>query len=120
MIERERFASLGQIRKVHTIDDRGLLDKAAILSLNNAHAKETSPLGETSLAELLDMAFTPVGSAVAPRRSSSHSTRMLHIGIRISAGSRSVTRCQIGLERNSATSDASKAPDASVDKPNGK
>jgi uncharacterized protein len=57
MVERGRFASLGQIRKVHAINDRGLLDKAAILSLNNAHAKETSPLGETSLAELLDMAF---------------------------------------------------------------
>jgi predicted GNAT superfamily acetyltransferase len=48
---------MGQIRKVHAINDRDLLDKAAILSLNNAHAKETSPLGETSLAELLDMAF---------------------------------------------------------------
>jgi len=28
------------IRKMHAIDDRGLLDKVAVLSLNNAHAKE--------------------------------------------------------------------------------
>jgi predicted GNAT superfamily acetyltransferase len=46
-----------QIRKEHAIDDRSLLDKVAVLSLNNAHAKETSALDETSLAELLEMAF---------------------------------------------------------------
>lgn len=48
---------MAQIREVHAIDDRSLLDKAAILSLNNAHAKETSSLDETSLAELLQIAF---------------------------------------------------------------
>jgi uncharacterized protein len=45
------------IRKVYGVDDRSLLDKVAVLSLNNAHAKETSALDETSLAELLEMAF---------------------------------------------------------------
>jgi hypothetical protein len=44
-------------KKVYVIDDRSLLDKAAVLSLNNAHAKETSALDATSLAELLDMSF---------------------------------------------------------------
>jgi len=44
-----------QIRKVHAIDDRSLLDKVAVLSLNNSHANETSTLDETSLAELLGM-----------------------------------------------------------------
>jgi predicted GNAT superfamily acetyltransferase len=48
---------MAQIRKVHAIDDRSLLDKVAVLSLNNAHAKETSALDETSLAELLEIAF---------------------------------------------------------------
>ena len=43
--------------KVNAIDDRSVLDEAAILSLNNAHAKETSTLDDTSLTELLDMAF---------------------------------------------------------------
>jgi predicted GNAT superfamily acetyltransferase len=46
-----------QIRKVHAIDDRSLLDKVAVLSLNNSHANETSTLDETSLAELLGMTF---------------------------------------------------------------
>ena len=48
---------MAQIRKVQAIDDRNLLDNVAVLSLNNAHAKETSALDETSLAELLEMAF---------------------------------------------------------------
>jgi predicted GNAT superfamily acetyltransferase len=48
---------MAQIRKVRVINDRGLLDKTAILSLNNSNAKETSALGETALTELLDMAF---------------------------------------------------------------
>ena len=51
------------IRKVHTIDNRILLDKVAVLSLNNAHAKETSALDESSLAELLEMAFYARGIA---------------------------------------------------------
>ena|ERR1035438_1933625 len=52
-----RFVSMAQIRKVHAIDDRSLLDRVAVLALNNAHAKQTSTLDETSLAELLEMAF---------------------------------------------------------------
>jgi hypothetical protein len=48
---------MAQIKKAHAIDDRSLLDGAAVLSLNNAHSKETSALDETSLAALLDMAF---------------------------------------------------------------
>ena len=45
------------IKKAHAIDDRSLLDKAAVLSLNNVHAKETSTLDGTRLAELLEMSF---------------------------------------------------------------
>jgi hypothetical protein len=45
------------VKKAHAIDDRSLLDKAAVLSLNNSHAKETSTLDVTSLAELLEMSF---------------------------------------------------------------
>jgi predicted GNAT superfamily acetyltransferase len=45
------------IKNAHAIDDRSLLDKAAVLSLNNIHAKETSALDGTSLAELLEMSF---------------------------------------------------------------
>ena len=45
------------VKKAHAIDDRSLLDKAAVLSLNNIHAKETSVLDGTSLAELLEMSF---------------------------------------------------------------
>ena len=48
---------MAQTRKVHAIDDRSVLDKVAVLTLNNAHAKETSALDETSLADLLEMAF---------------------------------------------------------------
>jgi uncharacterized protein len=48
---------MAQIKKGHAIDDRSLLDGAAVLSLNNAHSKETSALDETSVAALLDMAF---------------------------------------------------------------
>jgi predicted GNAT superfamily acetyltransferase len=48
---------MAQIKKALAINDRSSLDKTAVLSLNNAHAIETSGLGETSLAELLDMAF---------------------------------------------------------------
>jgi hypothetical protein len=44
-------------RKAHGIDDRGLLNKAAVLLLNNDHAKETSALDVSSLAALLDMSF---------------------------------------------------------------
>jgi uncharacterized protein len=55
--ERRGCASMVQINKVHAIDDRNLLDRTAVLALNNAHIKETSILDETSLAELLDMAF---------------------------------------------------------------
>ena len=40
-----------------TIDDRDVLYETSILALNNAHASETSLLTETSLAQLLDMAF---------------------------------------------------------------
>jgi uncharacterized protein len=48
---------MSQMRKLHDVDDRGLLDKVAVLTLNNAHARETSALNETSLVELLEMAF---------------------------------------------------------------
>jgi len=48
---------MAQINKLNAIDDRNLLDRTAVLSLNNAHIKETSILDQTSLAELLDMAF---------------------------------------------------------------
>ena len=44
-------------KKVNMIDDRSFLDKAAILTLNNAHAKETSTLDDGRLTKLLDMAF---------------------------------------------------------------
>jgi uncharacterized protein len=44
-------------KKVNIIDDRSLLDEAVILTLNNAHAKETSALDDDSLTGLLDMAF---------------------------------------------------------------
>jgi predicted GNAT superfamily acetyltransferase len=45
------------VKKIHVIDDRSLLDKAAVLSLNNLHAKETSALDDRSLAGLLEMSF---------------------------------------------------------------
>jgi len=48
---------------MHAIDDRSLLDKVAVLSLNKAHAKETSALDESGLAELLEMAFYARGIA---------------------------------------------------------
>ena len=44
-------------KKVNIVDDRNLLDEAVILTLNNAHAKETSALDDGSLTELLDIAF---------------------------------------------------------------
>jgi predicted GNAT superfamily acetyltransferase len=43
--------------KVSEIDDLSSLDAAVMLPLNNAHAKETSALDETSLTALIDMAF---------------------------------------------------------------
>ncbi|MGA3125885.1 MAG: GNAT family N-acetyltransferase [Candidatus Korobacteraceae bacterium] len=48
---------MAHVKKVHVIDDLSLLDKAVVLSLNNIHAKETSALDCTSVAELLKMAF---------------------------------------------------------------
>ena len=45
------------VKKIHVIDDRSMLDKAAVLSLNNLHAKETSALDDRSLAKLLEMSF---------------------------------------------------------------
>jgi len=48
---------VAKTKKVNIIDDRSVLDEAVILSLNNAHAKETSTLNDTSLTKLLDMAF---------------------------------------------------------------
>ncbi len=48
---------MAHVKKVHVIDDRSLLDKAVVLSLNNIHAKETSTLDGASLAELLEMSF---------------------------------------------------------------
>jgi uncharacterized protein len=44
-------------RKENTICDLSPLDAAAILSLNNTHAKETSVLDEASLKSLLGVAF---------------------------------------------------------------
>jgi predicted GNAT superfamily acetyltransferase len=43
--------------KVNAIHDLSSLDATAILSLNNAHAKETSALDDASLSSLLDEAF---------------------------------------------------------------
>ena len=43
--------------KVNTIHDLSWSDATVILSLNNAHAKETSSLDDASLKSLLDMAF---------------------------------------------------------------
>jgi predicted GNAT superfamily acetyltransferase len=48
---------MAQIKEVHSIDDFCSLDRNVILSLNNAHAKETSALDDNSLGELLKMAF---------------------------------------------------------------
>jgi predicted GNAT superfamily acetyltransferase len=54
---RTREHEVVQSKKVNAIDDRSLLDETAILFLNNAHAKETYPLDDSGLTELLDMAF---------------------------------------------------------------
>jgi len=43
--------------KVNTINDLSSCDATVMLSLNNAHAKETSSLDHASLTSLLDMAF---------------------------------------------------------------
>jgi uncharacterized protein len=43
--------------KVNAIQDLTLVDASVILSLNNAHAKETSALDDASLTSLLDIAF---------------------------------------------------------------
>ena len=48
---------MADLTKTVTIDVQALLDKAAVLVLNNLHAKETSALDEASLAQLLDMSF---------------------------------------------------------------
>jgi uncharacterized protein len=48
---------MSKARKVNSIDDRSLLDRALVLSLNNAHAKETSALDSASLSALLEMSF---------------------------------------------------------------
>ena len=48
---------MAQIKKVHVIDGCESLDRTSVLSLNNAHTKETSALDEASLTELLDMPF---------------------------------------------------------------
>jgi predicted GNAT superfamily acetyltransferase len=55
--EEKEHAFMAQIKKIHAIDGRSLLDRTAVLSLNSAHSKETSVMDETSLAALLDMAF---------------------------------------------------------------
>src|ERR1039457_1331839 len=44
-------------KKMNTINECHLLDQAVVLTLNNTHAKETSSLDETSLSQLLNMAF---------------------------------------------------------------
>ena len=46
-----------RIKKALVIDDRSLLDRSAVLALNNAHAKETSALDASSLAELLEISI---------------------------------------------------------------
>jgi uncharacterized protein len=46
-----------QNKKVNAINDLRLLDATVILSLNNEHAKETSPLDDDSLTALLELAF---------------------------------------------------------------
>ena len=48
---------MGENNKENAIDDRNSLDEAVILSLNNAHVKETSALNGASLTELLVLAF---------------------------------------------------------------
>jgi predicted GNAT superfamily acetyltransferase len=44
-------------KNAHAIGNLSLLDKTAVLSLNNASAKETSALDEAGLRTLLNMAF---------------------------------------------------------------
>jgi predicted GNAT superfamily acetyltransferase len=46
-----------QSKKVIAINDLSSLDATVVLTLNNAHAKETSRLDDASLAALLEMAF---------------------------------------------------------------
>jgi uncharacterized protein len=53
----QRAAPTPEKHQDYVIDDLRLLDAAVILSLNNEHAKETSPLDDDRLTALLDMAF---------------------------------------------------------------
>jgi uncharacterized protein len=48
---------VAQNSQVNAINDLNSLDVATMLSLNNAHAKETSALDDASFTALLDMAF---------------------------------------------------------------
>jgi len=48
---------VAQNKKVNAINDLSSLDATVMLSLNNAHAKETSELDDASLTALLEMAF---------------------------------------------------------------
>jgi uncharacterized protein len=48
---------MSHARKVNSIDDRSLLDRTLVLSLNNAHAEETSALDCAGLSALLEMSF---------------------------------------------------------------
>jgi predicted GNAT superfamily acetyltransferase len=47
---------MAPIKEVQSIDGSCSLDRSIVLSLNNAHAKETSALDDNSLAALLKMA----------------------------------------------------------------
>jgi uncharacterized protein len=53
----ERGADVEEKREVNALHDLGPQELAAVLLLNNAHAKETSWLNEERLAALMGMAF---------------------------------------------------------------
>jgi len=48
---------MSQLRTANEIEDLGLLDRAAMLTLNNAHVVETSLLDEEGIGALLETAF---------------------------------------------------------------
>jgi len=90
--ERFKYAVAPMVhpKKAHVIDDRGLLDPAAVLTLNNIHAKETSTLTAASLAELLDMSFYARGIDRGTTAFLIALDQNAPTGIRTSVGSRSL------------------------------
>jgi predicted GNAT superfamily acetyltransferase len=57
VMAREGAKVVARSKRVHALNELSSLDPTVVLSLNNAHAKETSELAEASLAALLEMAF---------------------------------------------------------------